>query len=151
MMIPRAAVLAAVVVSVTVAGCSSPQSEAEPIPSPVVETQAPLTGVPTGSADWECGAASALIGIQFRTDWEAANGVIDANALAARSAALQDAWALAPFGNSDVTDALRTVIDLAETAGLDSEDFRSATQQLVNACDAAGSIVVLSALPGMGG
>lgn len=151
MMIPRVAALTAVVLSVALAGCSSGEPEAAPTPSPVVEEREPLTGVPTGSADWECGAASALLGIQFRTDWESANGVIDGSALTARSAALQDAWALAPIGDSEVTEVMRTVVDVATTTGVDSDAFRTATQQLVSACDAAGSIVVLSALPGMGG
>lgn len=112
----------------------------------------PLMSVPVGDADWECGHASGLMGIQFRSEWEFANGVIDQAAFDARAAALVDSWTYLPTGQSDVTEALRAAIaEAGDGIGPENPDFATATQSVVSACDAAGSITIVSALPGMGG
>lgn len=133
-----------------VSGCSTSAPAAEPtssVAAPDAATE-PLTSVPAGDADWECGHASALMGIQFRTEWELANGVIDQAAFDARAAALVDSWTYLPTGQSDVTAALRAAMaEAAQGIGPENPDFSVATQQLVSACDAAGSITIVSALP----
>ncbi len=108
--------------------------------------------IPVGDANWECGHASALMGIQYRTEWELANGAIDQAAFDARVASLIDSWTYLPTGQSPVTDALRTA-KAAAAAGIGPEntEFAAATQGLVTACDQAGSITIVSALPEMGG
>ncbi len=108
--------------------------------------------VPQDDADWECGYASSLLGIQFRSEWEVANGVIDAGEFDARVASIVDARTYAPTGQSDVTAALRDVIS-ASAAGVGDEnpDFGAATENLTAACEAAGSVIIVGALPEMGG
>jgi len=61
-----------------------------------------------------------------------------------------------PLGDADweydVTQALRAAIAKASHGiGPENLDFDTATQDLVSACDAAGSITIVSALPSMGG
>jgi len=107
---------------------------------------------PDGDPQWDCGQASALFGIAARTEWERENGVIDAAAYEARMAALVDAWRYAPFGNSPVTDAVRATSGAADAGvGPDDSAFQVAANDLRVACDAAGSLILTSALPGMGG
>ncbi len=104
------------------------------------------------SPDWECGQFSALEGIEFRTRWEHNSGKIDDAAYASRLDALQDAWMYAVFGDSTVTPSLREAQRVAAD-GVDPDDpaFLAAKGAVSQACDAAGSIVSMGALPEMGG
>lgn len=142
------------VVALVLTGCAAPEPETSAAPAPEGESSAPgpRMEIPPGDANWECGHASALMGIQYRTEWELANGVIDQVAFDARAAALIDSWTYLPTGQSAVTDALRSA-KTAAAAGIGPEnpEFLAATQALVSACDQAGSITIVSALPEMGG
>ncbi|MGV3732651.1 MAG: hypothetical protein ACO1N6_04520 [Microcella sp.] len=140
--------------TLVIAGCGAPAPEAAPTLTTEAESGAagPRIEIPEGDANWECGHASALMGIQYRTEWELANGAIDQAAFDARVASLIDSWTYLPTGQSPVTDALRTA-KAAAAAGIGPEnpEFAAATQGLVTACDHAGSITIVSALPEMGG
>lgn len=151
----RFSVIPAVLLAVLVlAGCAAPEPEAPVAAIPEAEPSAadPRMEIPAGDANWECGHASALMGIQYRTEWELANGVIDQVAFDARVAALIDSWRYLPTGQSAVTDALRTAkAEAAAGIGPENPEFASASLAIVSACDQAGSITVVSALPEMGG
>jgi hypothetical protein len=105
-----------------------------------------------GTADWECGQFSALRGIEARSWWEHDNGLIDDAAHDSRLKALQDAWVHTIFGDSSVTPSLREAQRAAaEGVGENNAAFHRTATAVTLACDAAGSIVSYSALPGMGG
>lgn len=145
---------ALLIATFVITGCSAPESEPGSAPTGDVGSSdtGSLMQVPAGDVNWECGHASALMGIQFRSEWELANGVIDQAAFDTRSAALVDSWTYLPTGQSDVTAALRASIDAAaDGIGPENPDFLVATQDLVAACDAAGSVTIVGALPEMGG
>ncbi|MBA4247447.1 MAG: hypothetical protein C0444_04020 [Microbacterium sp.] len=108
--------------------------------------------VPSSDANWECGHVSALLGIQTRSEWELENGVIDQATFDARAAGLVDAWTQLPQGQSDVSPALREASAAApDGIGRDNVAFARAIDMLGSACDAAGSVVIVGALPEMGG
>ena len=108
--------------------------------------------VPSSDANWECGHVSALLGIQTRSEWELANGVIDQAAFDGRAAGLVDAWTQLPHGQSDVSPALREASAAApDGVGRDNVAFARAINMLGSACDAAGSVVIVGTLPEMGG
>ena len=147
-------IVAVAATALLLVACTSPVAEPAAISTaePTTEQTEPLMSIPPGDAHWECGHASALMGIQFRSEWEFDNDVIDQAAFDARMDSLVDSWSYLPTGQSEVTVALRTAIEAAD-AGVSAEnaEFTTATQNLVSACDAAGSITILGALPGMGG
>ncbi|MFE1643946.1 hypothetical protein ACFM35_00015 [Microbacterium sp. P01] len=121
-------------------------------PDATKDTTTPLMAPPAGDADWECGQASALLGMQQRSEWELANGVIDQGAFDSREAALIDAWTYLPIGTSEVTSAVRATIAAAsEGIGQGNPMFAESIAQLNAACDATGSVVIVGALPAMGG
>lgn len=99
-----------------------------------------------------CGQASALQGILFRSEWEHGQGLIDDAQFAARLDALLDGWTYLPTGGS-LNSEIKAVAKAAEAGGFgyDNLEFQRATEELNLACDAAGSVVAVSALPGQGG
>lgn len=108
--------------------------------------------VPSGDANWECGHVSALLGIQFRSEWELDNGVIDQAVFDARAAGLVDAWTQLPQGQSDVSPALQEAsVAASDGIGRDNTAFARAIDMLGSTCDGAGSVVIIGALPEMGG
>jgi hypothetical protein len=113
----------------------------------------PLMSPPQGDADWECGQASALFAIQMRSEWEVAHSAIDQAEFDARHGALVDAWTYFPVGRSDVTPAVRATIAAAEESGVSNGNaaFAGASAELAASCEAAGSVIIIGALPSMGG
>lgn len=139
---------------VALAGCSAPEPEPTATASrePESSATAPLMDVPSGDANWECGHVSALLGIQFRSEWELENGVIDQAVFDARAAGLVDAWTQLPQGQSDVSPALQEAsVAASDGIGRDNTAFARATDMVGSTCDAAGSVVIIGALPEMGG
>ncbi len=105
-----------------------------------------------GTADWECGQLSALNGILTRSQWEHTHNQIDDAQYATRLASIQDAWVYVVVGDSTVTSSIRALSQAAKNGvGSDNTAFTSATDDAIQACDAAGSIVAVGALPQMGG
>lgn len=144
----------AVVAVVGLSGCgaepaAAPVTPAEPTPSP---TQSVDMMQRVGTADWECGQLSALNGILARSHWEHMQGKIDDAQYATRLAAIQDAWVYMVVGDSTVTSSVRAMSQAAKN-GVDSDNtaFMGARADAIQACDAAGSIVAVGALPEMGG
>lgn len=142
------------------AACGAAGSEVAaplPTPSPAADSAEPMPTEPLmmpvdGDPQWECGQASALLGIASRTEWELESGAIDREAFDGRMAALVDAWQYAPVGTSAVTDALRAAASAAvDGVGRENAAFQTASYELTTACNDAGSVIITSALPGMGG
>ncbi|WAB81274.1 hypothetical protein OVN18_12150 [Microcella daejeonensis] len=155
-----APVVAGAAAGLLLAACAAPAAvnddagpaavAATPTPTPT-RTESLMMPV-EGDPQWECGQASALLGIAFRTEWELQSGAIDQAAFDTRMAALVDAWRYAPVGTSAVTDALRATARAAvDGVGREDEAFQIAAYELTTACNDAGSVIISSALPGMGG
>ncbi|MFG6445849.1 hypothetical protein ACFXQA_11330 [Microbacterium sp. P07] len=101
---------------------------------------------------FECGGISALNGIAFRSQWEYENGVIDAAAFESRQAALADAWNYMLVGQTQVAPAIREAQQaVRDAASLSTPEAQAAIGALTAACDEAGSLVGVGALPEMGG
>lgn len=147
-------VVALLIATPVLAGCSALEPEPTPTSSSELESSAtaPLMDVPSGDANWECGHVSALLGIQFRSEWELENGVIDQDAFDARAAGLVDAWTQLPQGQSDVSPALQEASAAApDGIGRENVAFARAIDVLGSACDAARSVIIIGTLPEMGG
>ena len=141
--------------TIVLTGCSAAQ---EPAPSPAILEPTPSAAAQldmmerVGNADWECGQFSALRGIETRSWWQHDNGLIDDAAHDSRLKALRDAWVHTIFGDSSVTPSLREAQRAAaDGVGQDNAAFQRAATAVTLACDAAGSIVAIGALPEMGG
>lgn len=107
---------------------------------------------PNLSADWDCGYASALVGLSERSLWEFEAGVIDDAEWSARESALLEAWQYAPVSGSAVTSWVRRVSNAAVAeGGVRESAFVSAQNDLIRACGEAGSTTIVNAVPGMGG
>ncbi|QEO14483.1 hypothetical protein FLP10_08675 [Agromyces intestinalis] len=153
---PLPVLAVAVAATLLLSGCVTVSTEGATATS--VPTATPSPSVPDDMtmrvppADWECGQLSALSGILYRSAWEHTEGLIDDAEYASRVAAVQDAWAYMPLGKSGVTPALREVQQAApDGLTYDNVEYARAIDAANAACDAAGSIVGIGALPGQGG
>lgn len=145
-----AALLVAIALSSTACTTSTtPPAAAAPETTPAADP--PLSAAP--DAPLLCGQASAFEGIRYRSEWEHGEGLIDDAGYESRVAALHDAWTLLVAGDTDVTPAVKYVQRVVSDGGLDSPagEFQTAMAELAEACDAAGSTISISALPGQGG
>lgn len=146
--------LSAVAVALTLGGCSQ-ASGADDARS----TETPAASTPAGDAimvepdvPHVCGQVSALGGIVFRSDWEHGQGLIDDTQYAARMAAVVDGWTYLPTGGSLRAEVMAAAA-AAEAGGVgyDNAEFQRAAEKIRIACDEAGSVVAVGALPGQGG
>lgn len=132
-------------------GVGAPAAELDP------ESTAPSADgalmPPDHDARHLCGQVSALEGIRFRSDWEHDQGLIDDAAYASRVAALEDGWTDMVIGTTEVSEDIKSAQQALGSGGIgyDNTEFQSAVGEVANACDAAGSLVSVSALPGQGG
>ncbi|GAA1528388.1 hypothetical protein BJ978_001423 [Agromyces terreus] len=158
----KALVLASVLVCGTLlSGCSGwTDADAATPPGAAVDTNAgtqpsgdAVPMMPEADEAHLCGQVSALEGIRYRSDWEHAQGLIDNAAYASRVAAVEDGWKYMVLGSTDVSPAIKDAQQAVASGGIGYEntDFQRAVGDVAGACDAAGSLVSVSALPGQGG
>lgn len=150
-------------ITLTVLALSMTACAASPVNAESSSTSAPETTAapPADAASMpvdpderhECGQVSALRGIQFRSDWEHGQGLLDDVEYASRVAAIEDGWRYLTVGGTDVTPSIKAAQRALATGGIgyDNVDFQRAMDEVALACDAAGSLISIGALPGQGG
>ncbi|WP_344999536.1 hypothetical protein [Agromyces bauzanensis] len=96
---------------------------------------------------------SALEGVRYRSDWEHEQGLIDDVEYASRVAAVEDGWRYMVLGATDVSPAIKDAQRAVSSGGIGYEntEFQRAVGDVGLACDEAGSLIAVSALPGQGG
>lgn len=152
---PLAITLTALVVTVSACtaspGHSTSHATSIPEATPAPAKAALMPADP--DARHECGQVSALRGIQYRSDWEHSEGLIDDDAYASRVAAIEDGWRYLTIGGTDVTPSIKAAQRALTAGGIGYEnaDFQRAMDEVALACDAAGSLISIGALPGQGG
>ncbi|AWB95286.1 hypothetical protein DCE93_06115 [Agromyces badenianii] len=132
-------------------GASAPTSKSAP-----ATTQPPADSelmLPDADAPHLCGQVSALEGIRYRSDWEHDQGLIDDVEYSSRVAAIEDGWRYMVVGGTDVSPAIKDAQQALASGGIGYENtqFQRAVGDVAGACDEAGSLVSVSALPGQGG
>lgn len=157
---PRATPLVITLTTLTLAltACTaSPEVSEAPRTSTSDTTPTPPANAALMPADpdarHECGQVSALRGIQYRSDWEHSEGLIDDDDYASRVAAIEDGWRYLTIGGTDVTPSIKAAQRALTAGGIGYEnaDFQRAMDEVALACDAAGSLISIGALPGQGG
>lgn len=151
MVITLSALVFALTACTTSPGASPPTGRSAP-----ATTQPPAdTGLmpPDADARHLCGQVSALEGIRYRSDWEHDQALIDDVEYASRVAAIEDGWTYMVIGSTDVSPAIKDAQRALSSGGIGYEnaEFQRAVGDVALACDAADSIVSVSALPGQGG
>lgn len=140
----------------TLTACAGPAAT-EPTGESVTESKQPPTDAAPMPPDADerhlCGQVSALEGIRYRSDWEHEQGLIDDVAYASRVAAIEDGWKYMVLGRTDVSPAIKEAQRTLSSGGIGYEntDFQRAVSDVGLACDEAGSLIAISALPGQGG
>lgn len=136
-------------------GVPAPDASSPPLAAATTSPPADAGGemLPDPDAPHACGQVSALEGIRFRSEWEHGQGLIDDAAYASRVAALEDSWTYMVAGLTDISpsidDAKKAVTEGG--VGRDNAEFEFAMEEIARACDEAGSLIGVSALPGQGG
>lgn len=142
-------VLAVTACTASPAATAPTVSDPETTESPVAAEQMPA------DADERhlCGQVSALEGIRFRSGWEHDQGLIDDVEYASRVAAIEDSWTYMVVGGTDVSPSIKDAQHALSAGGIGYEntEFQRAVGEVALACDEAGSLVSVSALPGQGG
>ncbi|MGI9821952.1 hypothetical protein [Agromyces sp. Marseille-Q5079] len=151
---PIVAMVAALALTLT--GCAASPAASSPTEAPAVETTPPADAAPMFDADAPhlCGQVSALEGIRDRSGWEHEQGLIDDAAYASRVAALEDGWRLMIVSTRvEVSPAIEYAQRAIAEGGLsyENEELAIALGKVAEACNAAGSLITVSALPGQGG
>jgi len=143
--------------ALALAACTTSPAERTPSNEAAPATTAPpaeAASLPVDPDDRHvCGQVSALQGILYRSDWEHDQGLIDETEYASRVAAVEDGWKYLAIGGTDIRPAIKDA-QRALTAGgvgYDNTEFRGAMEKVARACDAAGSLIAIGALPGQGG
>ncbi|WP_157372708.1 hypothetical protein [Agromyces sp. Root81] len=142
-------------VALAVTACTSNPAASAPTGDSTPEPTQPAAELmpPDADARHLCGQVSALEGIRFRSDWEHGQGLIDDVEYASRVAAVEDAWTYMVQGQTDVSAAINDAQRALSDGGIGYENtaFQRAVGDVAGACDEAGSLVSVSALPGQGG
>ena len=145
------------VLALALTACTASPGVGAPTAEPAPESTAPSADgalmPPDQDARHLCGQVSALEGIRYRSDWEHDQGLIDDVAYASRVAAIEDGWKYMVIGSTDVSPAIRDAQHALSSGGIGYEntEFQRAVGDVAGACDTAGSLVSVSALPGQGG
>ena len=145
------------VLALVLTACASSPGAGAPTGTPAAETPAPPTDgalmPPDADAPHLCGQVSTLEGIRYRSDWEHEQGLIDDVGYASRVAAIEDGWKYMVIGRTDVSAAIKDAQRALASGGIGYEntEFQRAVGEVAIACDEAGSLVSVSALPGQGG
>lgn len=153
---------AALVITLTALVLALTACTANPGANAPTGNSAPETTQPPADAGWMppdaderhlCGQVSALEGIRYRSDWEHGQGLIDDVEYASRVAAIEDGWTYMVVEGTDVSPAIKDAQHAISSGGIGYEntEFQRAVGDVALACDAAGSLVSVSALPGQGG
>lgn len=153
---PLAITLTVLVLALT--ACTASPGASAPTGKPAPETTRPPADAEMMPLDADerhlCGQVSALEGIRYRSDWEHNQGLIDDVEYASRAAAIEDGWKYMVIGGTDVSPAIndaQRALGSDGGIGYENTEFQRAVGDVAIACDEAGSLVSVSALPGQGG
>lgn len=150
-------VITLTVLALALTACTASPGASAPTGTSAPETTQPPVDVglmPTDADERHlCGQVSALEGIRFRSDWEHGQELIDDVEYASRVVAIEDGWTYMVIGRTDVSPAIKDAQRALTSGGLGYEntEFQRAVGDVALACDAAGSQIAVSALPGQGG
>lgn len=136
--------------------CAASPGASAPRDTPAAETTPPAGAEsmpPDADERHLCGQVSALEGIRYRSDWERDQGLIDDVEYASRVAALEDGWKTMVIGGTEVSPAIKAAQRALSSGGIGyaNTEFQRAVGDVAAACDDAGSLISVSALPGQGG
>ncbi|MGW9630538.1 hypothetical protein ACWGST_07515 [Agromyces sp. NPDC055520] len=147
--------LAPLLLALALSACTASPASGIATTPPTTAPPADAAGdmLPDPDAPHACGQVSALEGIRYRSDWQHDQGLIDDIAYASRVAALEDSWTYMVAGLTDISPSINDAKKAVAEGGISRENdaFQLAVGEIALACDEAGSLVSISALPGQGG
>ncbi|MFF2274106.1 hypothetical protein ACFVTX_17660 [Agromyces sp. NPDC058136] len=144
------------VLALALTACTASPGASAPGGTQAAETTSPAgaESMPPGADDRHlCGQVSALEGIRYRSGWEHDQGLIDDVEYASRVAAIEDGWKTMVVGGTEVSPAIKDAQRALSSGGTGyaNTEFQRAVGEVATACDDAGSLISVSALPGQGG